>query len=61
MPNTILQNANKKLKVLERSHGVEQKKQLLNKDESKIQMTMFKLDDPLLEELRDEIKRILKS
>ena len=58
MPNTILQNANKKLKVLERSHGVEQKKQLLNKDESQIQMTMFKLDDPLLEELRDEIKEL---
>ena len=50
--------ANKKLKVLERNHGVEQKKQLLNKDESQIQMTMFKLDDPLLEELRDEIKEL---
>ena len=58
MPNTILQNANKKLKALEKSHGVEQKKEVLNKDESQIQMKIFKLDDPLLEQLRDEIKEL---
>ena len=58
MPNTILQNANKKLKALEKSHGLEQKKEVLNKDESQIQMKIFKLDDPLLEQLRDEIKEL---
>jgi len=58
MPNTIIQNANKKLKALEYSHDIERKKKLLNKDESHIQMTMFKHDDPLLEQLKDEIKEL---
>jgi DNA mismatch repair protein MutS len=30
----------------------------MNDDESSLQMTMFKLDDPLLEQLRDEINEL---
>ena len=58
MPKSILQTASKKLKALESSNALEERTELLNDDESSLQMTMFKLDDPLLEELRDEIKEI---
>ena len=58
MPKSILQTASKKLKALESSNALEERTGLMNDDESSLQMTMFKLDDPLLEELRDEIKEL---
>lgn len=56
MPQVVLQRANKILKRLEKSHSSEElsdKMKELSKDE--LQLSFFKLDDPLLEEIRDEI------
>ena len=56
MPKVVLQRANKVLKRLEKSHSSEElsdKMKELSKDE--MQLSFFKLDDPLLEEIRDEI------
>lgn len=56
MPPAVLQRANKILKRLERSHSSEElsdKMKELSKEE--MQLSFFKLDDPLLEEIRDEI------
>ncbi|MDG2371884.1 MAG: DNA mismatch repair protein MutS [Flavobacteriaceae bacterium] len=58
MPKNIVQTASKKLKALEASHALEERTEVMNENESSPQMTMFKLDDPLLEELRDEIKEL---
>ena len=58
MPSSILQTASKKLKALESTRALEERTGLISEDESSLQMTMFKLDDPLLEELRDEIKEL---
>ena len=58
MPRIILQTAGKKLKALEDSHGLEERTESIKKDESSLQMTMFKLDDPILEDLRDEINEL---
>ncbi|MFC7356497.1 DNA mismatch repair protein MutS [Jejudonia soesokkakensis] len=56
MPQAVLHRANKILKRLEKSHSSEElsdKMKDIAKDE--MQLSFFKLDDPLLEELRDEI------
>jgi DNA mismatch repair protein MutS len=58
MPKIILQTAAKKLKALESSHALEERIDSMNDNESSLQMTMFKLDDPLLEQLRDEINEL---
>ncbi|MBX2829433.1 MAG: DNA mismatch repair protein MutS [Flavobacteriaceae bacterium] len=56
MPKAVLQRANKVLKRLEKSHSSEElsdKMKEISQDE--MQLSFFKLDDPLLEEIRDEI------
>ncbi len=56
MPQAVLNRANKILKRLEKSHSSEEltdEMKSIAKDE--IQLSFFKLDDPLLIELRDEI------
>ena len=56
MPQAVLHRANKILKRLEKSHSSEElteEMKSISKDE--LQLSFFKLDDPLLEELRDEI------
>ncbi|MCW9036713.1 MAG: DNA mismatch repair protein MutS, partial [Altibacter sp.] len=56
MPPAVLHRANKILKRLERSHSSEElteEMKALSKEE--MQLSFFKLDDPLLEEIRDEI------
>ena len=56
MPKPVLQRANKILKRLEKSHSSEElsdKMKELSKEE--MQLSFFKLDDPLLEEIRDGI------
>jgi len=58
MPKIILQTAAKKLKALESSHALEERTDSMNDNKSSLQMTMFKLDDPLLEQLRDEINEL---
>ena len=56
MPQAVLNRANKILKRLEKSHSSEElteEMKSISKDE--LQLSFFKLDDPLLVELRDEI------
>ena len=56
MPQHVLQTAKQKLKTLESSHSNvdNNKKEEVVKNED-VQLSFFKLDDPILEALRDEI------
>lgn len=54
MPQTVIQKAQKLLKKLEKDHSSEALNGIKSaKDE--VQMSFFNLDDPLLEEIKDEI------
>lgn len=56
MPQAVLHRANKILARLEKSHSSEElteEMKAISKEE--MQLSFFKLDDPLLEELREEI------
>lgn len=55
MPQQLIQRAGKILKNLEKSHSGEAMGDRLQKDQNEMQLSFFKLDDPLLEEIRDEI------
>ncbi len=59
MPQAVLNRANKILKRLEKSHSSEELSDKMKQiSEDEMQLSFFKLDDPLLEELRDEISGI---
>ncbi len=53
MPNLVVQKAQKTLKKLEASHKTEGTQEALKEDD--LQLSIFNLDDPILEEIRDEI------
>ena len=56
MPNLVVNKANKILKRLEKSHSSDEIKDKLKKaTEEDLQLSFFKLDDPLLEEIKEEI------
>ena len=56
MPQSVIQRANKLLKRLEKRHGsAEISDELKAVAQQEMQLSFFNLDDPLLEELRDEI------
>jgi DNA mismatch repair protein MutS len=56
MPQQVLQRANKLLKRLEKSHGSEElTEEIRQASKDDVQLSFFKLDDPLLEQLREEI------
>ena len=55
MPIQVVSTAERKLKVLEKSHQEDDRKEALKKDNSEMQLSFINLDDPLLEELKDEI------
>jgi len=56
MPKAVLQRANKMLKRLEQSHSSEElTDQVREAGAEDLQLSFFKLDDPILEEIRDEI------
>ena len=56
MPQHVLQTAKQKLKTLEASHGsTAQKNKEKTTEKEEMQLSFFKLDDPILEALRDEI------
>lgn len=56
MPQQVLRRANKILKKLEASHGMKDNAGALKKSvEEEMQLSFFNLDDPLLEELKEEI------
>ncbi|NKQ39283.1 MAG: DNA mismatch repair protein MutS, partial [Methanosarcinales archaeon] len=56
MPTPVLHRANKMLKHLEKSHASEDiQKKLKNATDNDMQLSFFNLDDPLLEEIKEEI------
>lgn len=56
MPSTVIHKANKMLKKLEQSHSSEDiKNKLKEAQEEDMQLSFFKLDDPLLEDVKEEI------
>ena len=55
MPPQIIQTAQRKLKLLEKSHREDDRKSALTKDQDHMQLSFISLDDPLLEDLKAEI------
>jgi DNA mismatch repair protein MutS len=56
MPNMVIHRANKILKKLEQNNkGAEVKEVLQQTQHEEMQMSFFQLDDPLLENIREEI------
>ncbi|MFP2995771.1 DNA mismatch repair protein MutS [Spongiivirga sp. MCCC 1A20706] len=56
MPQQVLNRANKILKKLEKSHSSEELTDKVKKlSDNEMQLSFFQLDDPLLEEIKDEI------
>jgi len=55
MPHRVINKANKILKELEATKQKEQVKQQLNQSTQGMQLSFFQLDDPLLEEIKEEI------
>ena len=55
MPQLVLQTAQQKLKALEATHGLEGRAAALQEHKKELQLSIFNMDDPLLEELREEI------
>lgn len=59
MPQYVISKANTVLKRLEATHGQEDVKEKLEKEaEQTEQLSFFQLDDPLLEQVRDEISAL---
>ncbi len=55
MPQQVIQKANKILKKLEKSHSSEEMTDKLQASQDEMQLSFFNLDDPLLEEIKEEI------
>ncbi|WP_421824352.1 DNA mismatch repair protein MutS [Flagellimonas oceanensis] len=55
MPQQVIQKANKILKKLEKSHSSEEVSDKLQASQDEMQLSFFNLDDPLLEEIKEEI------
>jgi DNA mismatch repair protein MutS len=57
MPSPVIHRANKMLRKLEHSHSSDKIKDKLKQaqEEEDVQLSFFKLDDPLLENIKDEI------
>jgi DNA mismatch repair protein MutS len=55
IPQQVLSRANKVLKKLEQSHSSEELTGKLQSAASEMQLSFFHLDDPLLEEIKEEI------
>lgn len=59
MPQQVISKANKILKKLEKSHKMEDSGAILkNSAEQEMQLSFFNLDDPLLQELKQELLHI---
>ncbi|MBD0833003.1 DNA mismatch repair protein MutS [Aestuariibaculum sediminum] len=55
MPQQVLRRANQVLKKLEKSHSSEELTEKVKSMENEMQLSFFNLDDPLLENIKDEI------
>jgi len=58
MPQQVIHRANKILKKLEKSHSSEELTDNLKSVQNDMQLSIFNLDDPLLEEIKEEILHI---
>ncbi len=58
MPQQVIHRANKILKQLEKSHSIEELTDKIKSLNDDMQLSFFNLDDPLLEEIKDEILHI---
>ncbi len=58
MPQQVIHKANKILKKLEQSHSNEELTEKLHSAQNEMQLSFFKLDDPLLEQLKEEITQL---
>ncbi|MDB4710938.1 DNA mismatch repair protein MutS, partial [Flavobacteriales bacterium] len=58
MPKEILKRAQEILVKLEKSHAADSKPKVLQKDDSEMQLSFFKLDDPVLSQIKTEITKI---
>ena len=55
MPQQVIRRANKILSKLEKSHSIEELTDKVKSLKDDMQLSFFNLDDPLLEEIKDEI------
>ncbi|MDT0539269.1 DNA mismatch repair protein MutS [Croceitalea sp. P059] len=55
MPQQVVQKASKMLKKLEKSHSSNEITDKLQTNQDEMQLSFFNLDDPLLEEIKEEI------
>ena len=58
MPQQVIQKANKILKKLESSHANGELGDRLKNTSNEMQLSFFNLDDPLLEEIKEEITHL---
>lgn len=56
IPQLVLQAAQQKLKTLEASHALEDRKEMLQKDDQELQLSIFNMDDPLFAEIRTTLE-----
>lgn len=58
MPQQVIHKANKILKKLEKSHSSDELTDKLNSVQNEMQLSFFNLDDPLLEQIKEEITHL---
>lgn len=58
MPQTVIQKAQKLLKKLEKDHSGEALSSIKQQAKDEMQLSFFNLDDPLLEEIKEEIMNL---
>ncbi len=58
LPKQVIDIANQKLKFLEKSRNTSNKKKSLSKKNNEMQLSFISLDEPLIEELKQEILKI---
>ena len=58
MPQQVIHKANKILKKLEKSHSSEELTDKLHSVQNEMQLSFFNLDDPLLEQIKEEITHL---
>ncbi len=58
MPQQVIQKASKIMKKLEKSHSNEELTDKLNSAQNEMQLSFFNLDDPLLEQIKEEITNL---
>jgi len=58
MPQQVIRKANKILKKLEKSHSSEELTEKLVATQNEMQLSFFNLDDPLLEQIKEEITNL---